>query len=391
MWWLLSEGTLNLMVQSMRDANVSASEIAAYETSAVSEAAFSVSGGKATINVVGVLTPKPSFMAAFFGGGNTTYPSIVSAIAEANQNADVSEIDMFFDTPGGTADVSMFAAMDAIANSEKPVNVRAVMAASAGFGLASQASRITAESRAAIFGSVGIVATAYVDDYTVQITSSNAPNKRPDLTTEEGKAVARAELDELEDLFTEQIAAGRNVSQDDVRQNYGRGGTMLADSALKRGMIDAVEASASAQGGADTSTTAQKGGETNEAKPMNLAQLKAEHPDVYAAAAAEGRAKEQDRVSAHLTLGQSCGAMDIATKAIADGSDMTQALTAQYLAAGMNKKDADARDSDDNDASNAADGADDSSADEINQQKDAEASANLLDAVATACGVTLEA
>ena len=52
---------------------------------------------------------------------------------------------------------------------------------------------------------------------------------------------------------------------------------------------------------------------------MDLEQLKAEHPDVYKAAAAEGRDEERKRVKGLITMGEKANAPDIAAKAIKEG------------------------------------------------------------------------
>ena len=118
---------------------------------------------------------------------------------------------------------------------------------------------------------------------------------------------------------------------------------------------------------------------------MDLQTLKAQHPDVYAAAAQEGRDQERDRVNAHLTMGEASGDMKTAIGAIGDGSAMTATLQAKYLAAGMNRSDVQARQDDDAEAG-AADSANASDAD-----AEAAAGVNILANAAAACGVELEA
>lgn len=90
---------------------------------------------------------------------------------------------------------------------------------------------------------------------------------------------------------------------------------------------------------------------------MDLSTLKAQHPDVHAAAVQEGVNSERDRVSAHLTMGEASGDMKTACSAIKDGSEMTATLQATYMAAGMNRKDTENRDADDATAAAAADAA----------------------------------
>lgn len=335
---------------------------------------MAVAGGKAQIDVRGVLTKTPSIMARIFGGGNTTYTELEAAFASADADDTIDEIIMAVDSPGGGVDglFELIAAMQAV---KTPTRVEASKAASAAYALVSQADTIAATGPAAQFGSIGIVVDAYVSENRVSITSSKAPKKRPDLTTEEGRAVIREELDALHDLFVESIAEGRGVSADNVNAKFGEGATLLAGEALKRGMIDSITTK---------QATAKTGGNQQEAKSMDLQTLKAQHPDVYAAAAQEGQNQERDRVGAHLTMGKASGDMETAISAVEDGSAMTATLQAKYMAAGMNRADVQARQDDDAEAS-AADGANASDAD-----AEAAAGGNILALAAESCGVELE-
>ena len=90
---------------------------------------------------------------------------------------------------------------------------------------------------------------------------------------------------------------------------------------------------------------------------MDIATLKQSHPDVYAAVVKEATDAERDRVCAHLTLGEKSGDLKTAFAAIRNGDGMTQTLTATYLAAGMNRRDSEQRQSETDEAGAAADGA----------------------------------
>lgn len=94
-----------------------------------------------------------------------------------------------------------------------------------------------------------------------------------------------------------------------------------------------------------------------EVRTMDLAQLKAEHPAVFAEAVAVGVAQELDRVSAHLVMGEQSGDMETATKAVLEGSEMSMTMQAKYMSAAMNRKDIENRNEDDEDAAG-GDGAD---------------------------------
>jgi ATP-dependent protease ClpP protease subunit len=98
-------------------------------------------------------------------------------------------------------------------------------------------------------------------------------------------------------------------------------------------------------------------GKTN----MTKEELKAQHPELYAAVLAEGEkdgvSKERKRVSAHIKLGTSSGDMKFAHDCIANGaSAQDDEVFASYQSAAMNRRDGQARQSDSNAAGAALDG-----------------------------------
>lgn len=345
---------------------------------------LNVAGDVGEIRVSGVITKAPSFLAMLFGGGNVTYPEIISALAEADKNPDIKRVEMRIDSPGGHFD-GLFDTIGAMQAFTKPL--RAVVnnqAASAAYALASQADEIVAANRATRFGSIGVVGSFSIDDETVDITSTKAPKKRPDVRTEEGKAAVREELDAMHEIFVEAIADGRSTTPDKINAEYGQGSTLLADDALKRGMIDAIaDTPLRVVKSTKTKTTASSGGNKPETGPMDLSTLKAQHPDVYAAAVQEGVTQERDRVSAHLTMGEASGDMTTALSAVNEGSAMTASLQAKYMAAGMNRRDQQNRQDDDGQAAAAADGAQ-------GEQGGADAADQVLALVETQLGIAGE-
>lgn len=316
---------------------------------------LTTSGDTATIDIIGVLTQAPSFLAMLFGGGNTTYSEIAGAVAAAEQDPNINNIDYNIDSPGGEFD-GLFNTIDIINAAQKPSKaIVKNMAASAAYALAAQADKIEASNKASRVGNVGVVASFELDKNKVEIASTQAPKKRPDLSTEEGKAVVREQLDPMHDLFANAIADGRNTTADKVNADFGQGATLLAEDALKRGMIDSISNSGTIE--ITKVTNSDDVGKKLEANNMDLKELKAKHPDVFAEAAKEGADTERDRVTAHLTMGESSGDMKTALEAIKDGSLMTQTLQASYMAAGMNRSDLAGRQDDDAGAGDAADGA----------------------------------
>lgn len=393
--WFLEAGIFQRVARAMADAvSPTAQQQADYDAIYSAQSGsdgpriLSVAGKSAEISIIGVLTKSPSWIAAFFGGGNTTYSEINSALAVADRDDAVEDITLVIDSGGGQI-AGLFDTLAAIEAVNKPITaVVHNMAASAAYAIASQADSVVANNKAAILGSIGIRQDHFISDEVVVVTSSNAPKKHPDAATEEGKAVIREELDAIEEIFIDAIADGRGTSSKKVIADFGQGGVFLANEALKRGMIDSVADGSSKPVKNAKSTTARSGGDTMEAKKMDLEELKAKHPAIYAAAKADGAteatAKERDRVSAHLEMGQASGDMKTALAAVEDGADMTQKHQAKYMAAGMNRQDIAGRQEDDEAAAPADDTAD-SDAD-----ADKTASDKILAQAAASCGAELE-
>ncbi len=308
-----------------------------------------VSGGTANISVKGVLTQAPNFMAAIFGGGNTTYAEIISALVLADQDDEIDKINLKINSPGGEFS-GLFDVIAAIQQTDKPVKaIITDLGASAAFAIAAQADTIEASNLAARIGSIGVVVEMPINKDSVSITSTDAPKKRPDVSTDEGIEMVREELDALHEIFVDSIAAGRDTSVKKVNADFGNGGILLANEALKRGMIDAV-ATPSLKVVKNVNTTTANSGTKPEATNMDLKQLQAEHPATFAAAVQQGKDEERDRVTAHLMMGEQSGDMKTACSSIKDGAGMTSTLTATYMTHAMNKRDITLRQEDDTSA-----------------------------------------
>jgi len=341
--WLLEKSALHEMTRRLEMAAAPAPEQQAKFSALQAEekkidvgeypldGGFSVDGdGTATITVRGVLTEDPDFWSWLFFG-NTTYTFIRAAVAEAAQRESIERVVFDVNSPGGNV-IGWVPTLDAIHALDKPTEaVVSGMAASAAYGIVTQTGRVTATNRGAMFGSVGVVQTFFIDGDVVDITSTDAPDKRPDVTTEEGLEAVKRELDAWHAIFVEAVARGRNTTVEDVNSNYGRGGILLACVAEARGMIDSSQ------------TVSISPKTNNEATNMDEHELKTKHPETFRAIHDQGIASERDRVTAHLIMGEKTGAMDIASKAIQEGEGMTATLQAKYLTAGLNAQDQAAR------------------------------------------------
>ena len=303
-------------------------------TDAQTSTEMTIEGTRAIIPIRGVLSKEyDAFTDLFFG--STGYDDIIEEIYKAESDPRIKEIIFEIDSVGGSV-VGLFDAVDVIYSMKKPTKSYVTgMCASAAYALASQTDSIICESRGSMVGSIGVVATVHVDDSVVEITSTDAPNKRPDVQTPEGRETVRGELDEIHELFVEAIARGRNKTIQTINTDFGRGSTFLAGKALERGMIDSI-------GAIDTKPFLLNAIKS-EVIFMDAKTLQRDFPEVYEQIFTLGVTNERERVEAHLTLGKTCGALDIALDAIETGVSCGTLMQTKYLAKGMKKTKIDER------------------------------------------------
>lgn len=250
--WLLRTETAHELAQghhavhaltSQQQASFSA-RVAAVEDNALR--ALKLSSDVAEISVHGTLTPKPDIIAHFFGGGNTTYPEIIAALARAQTDPAVKRIVLDVNSPGGQMS-GLYDVLVALEAMTKPVSVMASQACSAAYALAAVAGKIEAKNAASEFGSIGVATRLLVESDVVHVTNSASPKKRPDPRTPEGKGAVQEYLDDVFELFADAIARGRHVPKAKVKGAYGSGATVLAEQAKRLGMIDSIAQAAIGQ------------------------------------------------------------------------------------------------------------------------------------------------
>lgn len=337
---------------------------------------LTVAGSEAEIVVEGPLVRKRLGYYYFYDRSTTSYQEIEAALAVADKDPAVRRVTMRINSPGGEVD-GLFDAVAAIEAFTKPIVARVSNAHSAAYTLAAMCNRIEAMGPASMFGSVGVAVrySRWTDQEIIDITNTDSPDKRPDPTTDEGKAVIRRELDAIQDLVVDAIArgrtaAGKSIKAAEVSAAFGAGASFTAAEARRRKMIDSVgkvgrpssrpdpgtvpldddfDASANEEHApAAAGATTASGGEETEimTEPkLTLARLKAEYPEIYQAAKDDGVTEERDRVESHLVLGEATGedGMKIALEAAKTGKALTGAMQAKYMAAGLRKNDRDDR------------------------------------------------
>ncbi|MCJ8168640.1 S49 family peptidase [Atopomonas sediminilitoris] len=174
--------------------------------------------------------------------GATSTQELATDLQAALDNPQVRAIVLNVDSPGGEATgINELSDMIYAARSQKPIKAYGGgTVASAAYWLASAADELVIDDTALV-GSIGVVTEVLVRDaregeqrYT--ITSSNAPNKRPDLTTEAGRAVIGKTIDALSDVFVAKVARNLAVDPQDVPAQGDHGGLRVGAAAVEAGL-----------------------------------------------------------------------------------------------------------------------------------------------------------
>ncbi|GAA4218596.1 ClpP class serine protease [Sagittula marina] len=203
-----------------------------------------IRGNVAVVPLIGTIFPRASLMGASTGG--TALATFMSDMRVAWASESVDRIVMLVDSPGGVVS-GLGEAAETLRASPKPITAFVTgTGASAAYWLASQAQEIVLD-RSAMVGSIGVLATLSRQEgpdasgnRTYEITSSGAPEKRPDPATEEGRAAIQRMVDAAESVFIGDVAAGRGVNAATVRSEFGRGGMLTGAGAVAAGMADRI-------------------------------------------------------------------------------------------------------------------------------------------------------
>lgn len=203
--------------------------------------------GVGALPMFGPILPRAAMITPS-GGGAVALDRMAADLRTLQADADVKRILLVVDSPGGA--VTQVAEMARlVASSEKPIAAHVTgMCCSAAYWIVSQSSEISLDATGLV-GSIGVMMGGSAQEgpdaqgrRQIDIVSSGAPNKRPDLSTDEGRAQVREMLDALEESFIQAVARGRGVTEATVRADFGQGGTKVGKHAKEAGMVDRIEA-----------------------------------------------------------------------------------------------------------------------------------------------------
>lgn len=208
--------------------------------------AYVVDGGIAVLPLTGSIFPRANMMTDISGA--TSITMLTEDYRRALASQDVGAVMLMVDSPGGAVTgIQAFAQILADGSRQKPSTVFVPgTAASAAYWIGSAANEIVI-AETGLVGSIGVVAGVPVQvapdangEIWLDIVSSNAPNKRPDATTEDGLSEIRSTLDAIEKIFIADVAKGRKVTADKVKTEFGAGGVKVGSDAVRAGMADRV-------------------------------------------------------------------------------------------------------------------------------------------------------
>ena len=204
-------------------------------------------GGVAVIPVRGPIFQHASWLDEMCGA--TSYERIESTLWDAFDDSTVDAIVLNISSPGGEVDgCSELAKLIRKINATKPVIAYASGSiCSAAYWLGSACSTIVV-SPTSVVGCLGVAGTIRdtrqaeekmgIKSY--EIVSSQTPDKRPDVATDDGRAQIVAMIDAMADVFLNDVAANRGIERSKVDETYGKGGVFVGALAVSAGLADAV-------------------------------------------------------------------------------------------------------------------------------------------------------
>jgi capsid assembly protease len=204
------------------------------------------------VGLRGILTPQPSLLAMLFGGGGGGLNRFVSDLRAAVES-DTAAVIIDVDSPGGLVDqVPETAARvrDICDQADKPVVAIAnTQCCSAAYWLASQTHEIVITSSGEA-GAIGVY-TMHVDEseqnrkdglkYTLISAGKYKTEGNPfEPISEEALKAEQRNVDYFYGLFIDDVALGRDVEPDTVRDAYGQGRALNPDDAKQARLVDRI-------------------------------------------------------------------------------------------------------------------------------------------------------
>ncbi len=304
-------------------------------------------GATAVVHIEGTIFPKANIFTEICGA--TSVECLVKDLVEVADNPEVKNIVAVFNTPGGSVngvnEGAEYIAMIQESTGKKITAYVDGMCASAGYWLASQCYEIVT-SKTGQLGSIGAVLQYEIkaDESTGELLSSRAKNKRPDMSSQEGRDLIQATLDDIEDVFISTASAGRGMTPEALAEAGNYGGILVGQKAVTAGLADRTsnlktlidDLNATTGTTKHQPTTTQKGGQM---AYETLEEMKADNPVLCDALAQSVTAAnkvefiaagvDQERARVVAVVGANVlGHENVRAAALIDGTDINGLSTA---------------------------------------------------------------
>lgn len=175
--------------------------------------------------------------------GATSTQVLATDIQRALDDPAVRSIVLNIDSPGGVASgINEMAELVYEGRKRKRIVTYAGgYLASAAYWIGSAAEEIVIDETA-MAGSIGVIVEAVAQPdgpdkpKRYQVVSRNAPNKRPDVTTEEGRKKIGETVDALAEVFENKVARNLGVAAERIPEMGDYGGLLVGAAAVKAGL-----------------------------------------------------------------------------------------------------------------------------------------------------------
>jgi signal peptide peptidase SppA len=309
---------------------------------------YQVENGTAIIPVQGVISKRMNMFTRICGGASSEM--VRRDFLQALDDPYVERVLLYIDSPGGSVD-GMFELANTIyqARGDKPITAFTDgQMCSAAMVIASAADKRYISSEGTITGSLGVVrkirdtsaAEASAGVSTTVLTAGKYKGVGHEMPlSQEHRDIMQSELDYMYTTAVNMVARNLGQSPEQVVNEMAEGRVFIGSQAVKVGLVDGVSTLDDLVAGVapsidstsyqafhqDHSTieTAAAGAlQAKGATTMDLATMKAQHPEVYQAILEEGSAagalSERERITAILSV-PAAGHQDLVAAAIADG------------------------------------------------------------------------
>ncbi len=247
--WAMQEDYLRAMVEVVnRDHGPALEALAARRDKPLDNThRTTVREGVAIVPVVGPLFRYANLFTMLSGA--SSLGTLATDFQAALDDRSVRAILLNVDSPGGEVNgIAEMASMVMAARGRKKIAAHiGHSGASGAYWIASAAELVTA-APTALVGSVGAVMTIRdtrkIDEArgirTIEIVSSQSPDKRVDPATDAGVAKLQLVVDRIAEEFVTAVARQRGVTPEKVLADFGKGGLLVGADAARAGMVDGV-------------------------------------------------------------------------------------------------------------------------------------------------------